>query len=146
MRDDFPLPDLSSPLTAGFWAAAARRVLAIPRCARCGRWVWYPKADCPGCGGTEMPWTATNGTGRLYSWTTVHHPFLPAFAALVPYCVGLVALHEDPAVRVTARLLADPAELAADAPMTVEFRPLQFAGIDRTVLAPWFRVAPDPSS
>jgi uncharacterized OB-fold protein len=87
-----------------------------------------------------MPWTTTSGTGRLYSWTTVHHTFLPAFATVVPYLVGLVALDEDPAVRVAARLLADPGELAADAPMTVEFRPLEFAGVDGTVVAPWFRV------
>jgi uncharacterized OB-fold protein len=93
-----------------------------------------------------MRWTVTNGTGRLYSWTTVHRTFLPAFATVVPYCVGLVALDEDPAVRVTARLLARPGELAAEVPMTVEFRPLEFAGVDGIVLAPWFRVAPDPSS
>jgi uncharacterized OB-fold protein len=141
MRDDFPLPDLSWPLTAGFWAAAAHNALAIPRCAGCIRWVWYPKAECPGCGGAEMPWTVTKGTGRLYSWTTVHRAFLPAFATVAPYSVGLVALDEDPAVRVTARLLAEPAELAADARMTVEFRPLAFAGIEGTVIAPWFRVA-----
>jgi uncharacterized OB-fold protein len=146
MRHDFPLPDRSWPLTAGFWDAAARRELAIPRCDRCGTWVWYPKPECPSCGGTAMPWTATAGTGRLYSWTTVHHTFLPAFAEMVPYCVGLVALDEDPAVRVTARLLDDPDELAADAPMAVEFCPLEFVGVEGTVLAPWFRLGATSAS
>ena len=48
MRADFPLPDRDDPLTSGFWAAAARGQLAIPRCVTCGRWVWYPEPACPG--------------------------------------------------------------------------------------------------
>ena len=141
MRDDFPLPDRTWPLTAGFWDAAADRQLAIPRCAGCGRWVWYPRAACPGCGGRAMPWTAMGGTGRLHSWTTVHHCFLPAFDGLLPYSVGLVTLDEDPAVRVVTRLLGDPGQLRADLAMVVEFRPLKFTGVQGTVLAPWFRPA-----
>jgi uncharacterized OB-fold protein len=141
MRADFPLPDFSWALTAGYWAAAARNELAIPRCDGCGRWVWYPKPECPGCGGTSMPWTATSGRGSLYSWTTVHHTFLPAFAEVVPYTVGLVALDDDPAVRVAARLVDPPDALAADAAVAVEFHPLRFAGVDGAVLAPWFRIS-----
>jgi len=32
-RDDFPLPDAAEPLTAPFFAGAARGELVIPRCA-----------------------------------------------------------------------------------------------------------------
>ena len=33
---DFPLPDTAWEGTRGFWEAAAREQLAIPRCAACG--------------------------------------------------------------------------------------------------------------
>ncbi len=46
-RPDFPLPDLEDPLTAEFFAGAARGELVIPRCAGCDRWVWYPEPACP---------------------------------------------------------------------------------------------------
>jgi uncharacterized OB-fold protein len=46
-RDDFPLPDTDDPLTAPFFAGAARGELMIPRCDTCGEYVWYPQAECP---------------------------------------------------------------------------------------------------
>jgi hypothetical protein len=138
MRSDFPLPNVDWPLTAGYWAAAARRELAIPHCASCARWVWYPAARCPSCGGDDMPWTVTSGKGRLYSWSIVRHVFLPAFASKVPYAVGLVALDEDPAVRVAGPLLGDHERLTAGMPVAVEFRPLRFDGVPGEVLAPHF--------
>ena len=48
---DFPLPDTEWEGTRGFWEAAAREELAIPRCAACGRYQWYPHARCRACGG-----------------------------------------------------------------------------------------------
>ena len=42
-RDDFPLPDVDDPITAPFFAGAARGELVIPRCDSCGAYVWYPQ-------------------------------------------------------------------------------------------------------
>jgi uncharacterized OB-fold protein len=139
MRADFPLPDLSEPLTAGYWEAAARGELAIPRCAACSHWVWYPAAACPVCGEVDMPWTPTRGRGELYAWTTVHHTFLPQYADLVPYTVGVVTLDEDALLRIPARLLADPDILTIGMAMQVHFEPLVFAGVTGSVRAPCFR-------
>ena len=139
MRADFPLPDRSEPLTAGYWEAAARGELAIPKCVGCGRWVWYPAPECAACGGADMPWTRTAGHGELYAWTTVHHTFLPEYADLVPYTVGLVALDEGPLLRVPARLIADAGTLAIGMRMHVQFEPLVFAGVTGSVPAPCFR-------
>ena len=50
-RDDFPLPDVDDPLTAPFFAGAARGELMITRCDACGEYVWYPQRACPTCGG-----------------------------------------------------------------------------------------------
>jgi len=83
-----------------------------------------------------------SGRGRLFAWTVVRHAFLPQFSDEIPYVPGLVALDEDPAVRIVTRIVdADAERLSFDMPVQVVFRPLSFPGIDRTVTAPFF--APD---
>ncbi|MCZ7526401.1 MAG: OB-fold domain-containing protein [Acidimicrobiia bacterium] len=139
-REDFPLPDVTDERTAGFFEAAARGELAIPRCDGCGRLCWYPEADCPACGGDAFTWAATSGRGRLYSWAVVRRPFLPAFEAMVPFVSALVALDDDPAVRVVGYVVdADPASLEADQPLRAVFRPLSFPTVPgRSVVVPMF--------
>jgi uncharacterized OB-fold protein len=138
-RAEFPLPDVDDELTAGYFAGAARSELCVPRCGSCARWCWYPEALCPACGG-ELAWTATAGRGALFSWVVVERAFLPAFADMVPFVTALVALDEDPAVRIVALLAdVDPAALAVDQPMEVLFHPLTFPTVpDRTVVVPMF--------
>jgi uncharacterized protein len=141
-RADFPLPDVDDALTAGYFAAAARSELAVPRCDACERWVWYPEPECPGCGGAPE-WTTTSGRGRLFSWAVVQRPFLPAFAELVPFVTALVSLEEDPAVRLVTYVVdVDPDDLVADLPLVATFRPLAFPTVpERTVTVPMFTVA-----
>ena len=139
----FPLPDIEHPLTRGFWDAAARGELAIPRCADCGRWNWYPRERCAGCGGARMPWTATSGRATLFSWAVVERAWVKAFREHAPYVTGLVCLAEDPAVRIVTRLVdCAPSELRVDMPVRVAFRPLSFAGVPGEVIAPMFTPAP----
>ena len=139
-RADFPLPDLDDPLTAEFFAGAARHELLIPRCEQCDRWVWYPEPACPACDG-PLAWTETTGSGRLFSWAVVQRPFLPAFAEMVPFVTALVTLEEAPEVRLVTYVVdAEPSELEADLPMAVTFRPLAFPTVpDREVVVPMFR-------
>lgn len=138
-RDDFPLPDVSDPLVAPFFAAAARGELRVPLCGGCGRYVWYPAPVCPRCGRDDPVWTPVSGRGRLFSWVVVHRAFLPAFEDKVPFVTALVALEEDDAVRIVSYLDADPATLRAGQPVTAEFRPLAFATVPgRSVVVPWF--------
>jgi uncharacterized OB-fold protein len=138
-RADFPLPDVEDPLTAEFFAGAVRHELMIPRCTVCDAWVWYPEPTCPACGG-ELEWRVTSGRGRLFSWTVVRRPFLPAFTEMVPFVTALVSLEEAPVVRIVTYIVdADPAALAADLPVAVTFRPLSFATVpDREVMVPMF--------
>ena len=105
-RDDFPLPDTDWPPTREFWAAAARGELALPRCDACARFVWYPDGACRRCGGDRAHLDArSSGRGRLFSWSVVHRAFIPQLADDVPYVAGLVALDEDPAVRLVTRIV-----------------------------------------
>ena len=139
-RDDFPLPDTADALTEPFYAAAARGQLCIPRCGTCGQFVWYPEESCPRDGGA-LTWTRVSGRGTLFSWVVVQRAFLPAFADKVPFVTALVALDEEPAVRVPTFIVdADPASLLPDAPVAVVFRELSFTTVpDRSVVVPMFR-------
>jgi uncharacterized OB-fold protein len=143
MGPDFPLPDTEWEGSRGFWEAAARGQLAIPRCADCARWVWYPRPRCPDCDADRLAWTPTSGRGTLFSWAVVRRALLPAFAEQVPYVPGLVALEEDPRVRVVTQLVdCTPDELRAEMPVHAVFRPLVFPNATRRVIAPMF--APSP--
>jgi uncharacterized OB-fold protein len=84
-----------------------------------------------------------SGRGRLFAWTVVRQAFLPQFKDEVPYVPALVALDEDPAVRLVTRVIdADPSRLVFDLPLQVTFRPLRFPGIAREVRAPFFALHP----
>ena len=60
----------------------------------------------------------------------------------MPFVPALVALDEDPAVRLATRVVdTDPERLDFELPMQVTFRPITFAGVDGSVLAPLFTPA-----
>lgn len=143
-RLDFPLPDLGDPRTAPYFEGAARGELVIPRCGACGAWCWYPAERCGRCGHQDLAWTATSGRGSLFSWAVVRRAFLPAFEDMVPFVTGLVALHDDPAVRIVSYVVdTDPDDLVAGLPVRAEFRPLAFSTVPgRSVVAPVFTPAP----
>lgn len=138
-REDFPLPDTSDPLTAPFYAGAAEGELRIPRCASCGRFVWYPEEKCPADGGA-LAWEPVSGEARLFSWAVVQRAFLPAFADKVPFVTALVALTEDHTVRIPTYIVdAAPESLQADMPVHAVFRPLSFTTVpDKEVVVPMF--------
>jgi len=139
VRTEFPHPDLAWEATAEFWAGAAASELRVPRCDACARLHWYPTERCRHCKGESFAWETMSGRGTLFSWVVVTHPFLPQFADLVPFVPALVALEEDPSVRIPTRMVdCDPADLTFEMPVTVAFRPLEFAGVDGTTLAPCF--------
>jgi uncharacterized OB-fold protein len=139
-RADFPLPDLEDPRTAEYFAGAARGELVVPRCDACAAWCWYPAKACPACGASAFTWTAMSGRGRLFAWAVVERAFLPAFADMVPFVTALVAMDDDPAVRIVSYVVdCDPATLVADLPVEVVYRPLAFPTVpDRSVVVPMF--------
>ena len=138
-RAEFPLPDVDWEPTRPFWSGAARGELVLPRCDACGRYIWYPDGACHRCGADRHTWTPVSGRGRLFSWAVVRRAFIPQFAADVPYVTGLVTIDEDPAVRLATRVVdCDATALRIDMPVRASFRPLQVAGVDRAIVAPFF--------
>ena len=143
MHPDFPLPDVNWEPTREFWAGAARGQLLITRCEGCGRYVWYPEPPCRYCGASRLAWTPVSGRGTLFSWSVVHHAWIPQFREQLPFVTGLVALQEDPAVRVVSYIVDCPFdELRCDLPLQVVFRTLHYPDTSNEVRAPLF--APQP--
>lgn len=101
------LPDIDDPDAAPFWQGAARGELLFQRCADCGSGRFRPRPFCPRCASGRFDWVAAGGGGTVWSWVVVHPPTLPAFAALAPYPVGVVALDEDPQLRMVGNIVVD---------------------------------------
>ena len=90
-----PLPE-PGPDTREFWDGCRRHELRIQRCARCARARFAPRPACPWCGSLRFTWFTATGRGRVFSWTVVHRPTLPAFEDLLPYAAALIQLDEGP--------------------------------------------------
>jgi uncharacterized OB-fold protein len=67
---------------------------------------------CPHCRSDAICWRRVDGTGSLYSWTTVRHAFDPAWRDRLPYIVALVEFPDASGVRLVANVHADPESLA----------------------------------
>jgi uncharacterized OB-fold protein len=123
-----PVPDVDS---APFWEGCAAGELRMQACTACGRLRFPPRPMCPHCRSTERTWKAMSGRGSIWSYVVTHPPLLPAYQALAPYNVILVALDEDPIIRLTGNLVSsergeineiDPATIEIGAPVRVVFK------------------------
>lgn len=140
MNAPFPLPDPEWEPTRGFFAAAARHELAIPRCEACGRLNWTPPEACRACACERLTWSVVSGRARLFSWARVERAWVKAYRPIAPYTTGIVTLEEDPALRlVTLVVEAEPEALRAELPMQAVFRPLPYPDAPSDVLVPQFR-------
>ena len=125
--------------SAGYWAAAAEHVLAVPRCSRCGGVSMPPGPVCPHCRSTEpeFEFVPVQGGGSIQSWTLIRDAFLPGFRDDVPYLLVDVALDEYPDVRLIGRLVDGP-----DAPLHLgDAVTVTFDDLDDGVAVPAFALA-----
>jgi uncharacterized OB-fold protein len=132
-----PVPD---DITAPFWTAAAREgVLKIQRCADCGAYQQPPGAACGQCASADLAFEEVSGRGTVYAYTETHSGARhPAFAAKVPYLVGLVELAEQPGLLMHTNFPGATLEmLRTGVPVTVEFERLT-----DEISIPQFRLTP----
>ena len=108
-------------VTAPWWEATRDRRLTVQTCRSCGHAQHYPRALCVSCGATDLAFAPAAGRGTLLSWTEVHRA--PHRAFTPPYVVGLVRLAEGP-ILLTTIVGADPADLACDLPVVVDWEAL----------------------
>jgi uncharacterized OB-fold protein len=129
MIEDAPLPELDGE-SGPFWQAAVRGELLIQACASCGQLRHPPRPMCPACRSLESEWRAMSGRATVWSYVVPHPPLLPAFMPVAPYNVCVVALDEDPTIRLVGNLVAaagapinsaDPATIEIGMPVHVVF-------------------------
>lgn len=106
----FPVPR-PTPLSAPFWEGTRTGELRLQQCDDCGAWRWTPQILCTNCHSAAYAWKATSGRGKVYSFTTVHRPPTPAFAA--PYVIAVVELDEGP-LMLTQIVEVPPEEIAVE--------------------------------
>ena len=142
MNAPFPLPDPDWEPTRGFYAAAARGELAIPRCEACGQLAWTPPEACRACGSERLAWQPQSGRAQLFSWARVERAWVEAYRPIAPYTTGIVSLEEDPRVRLVTLIVdAQPEALRPELAMEAVFRPLPYPDAPNDLLVPQFRPA-----
>jgi uncharacterized OB-fold protein len=99
-----PLDEWNAP----FWEGCRAGELRVQRCSESGRLVFPPRPFSPFAPGAPLEWTRVSGRGTLWSFCVPHPPLLPAYAELAPYNVVLVALEEDPGIRMIGNLVEGP--------------------------------------
>ena len=91
-----------------FWEGTRQGELRVQRCRKTGRLIFPPRLRSPWAPevGIEPEWTAVSGRGTLWSFVVPHPPLLPYYAEFAPYNVIVVALEEDPNIRMVGNLVA----------------------------------------
>lgn len=90
-------------------------VIAMQRCADCGRVDSPGRFVCSGCLSTRLEPVEVSGRGRLAAWTTIRRA-PTRFRDDAPYDIAVVDL--DGGQRVTGRLAADGAAPEVGAPVS----------------------------
>jgi len=136
-----PAPDDDS---TPFWEGCARGELLVQACASCGRRRIPPRPMCPVCRSFDDRWEQLSGRGTVWSFVVAHPPLLPAYAAEAPYNVVVVALDEDPTLRMVGNIVTaadapldsvDPWSITIGEPVQVVFAP----AVDGIALPRWMR-------
>lgn len=130
--------------SAPFFEGCRRGALRVQRCSATGRLIFPPRPMSPFAPHAKPSWTTLSGRGSLWSFVVPHAPLLPWYAERAPYNVILVALEEDPRVRLAGNLVAgpgaaldsvDPATLRIGEPLRAIFEVLA----DDLVIPRWVR-------
>ena len=80
-------PDPADPDLAPLYAAAARHVLVMPFCGRCGLPLELEQSVCDGCEAADKQWREVPRTGRVHAATLVHRREPGLIIADAPYPV-----------------------------------------------------------
>jgi uncharacterized OB-fold protein len=118
-----PVPDV---VTAGFWEAAAGGTFVMARCSECRRWDHPPQERCRHCDG-EMGFEPVVGTGTVFSFIVVRRQFVPGHPP--PEVVALVELDDQPGLRLTAVIDAEPETVAIGAAVWARLAPVGATGV-----------------
>jgi len=107
MNSEKPLPLVSDPDGAPYWAAAKRHRLSLQQCDQCHSFLYPPGPACPHCGSSLISYNdiGSEVTGRVYSYIISYRAFVAGFSDDVPYVVALVDVDGVPDVKILADLI-----------------------------------------
>ena len=104
MSTDVLLPQIDEDAEP-FFEGTRRGELRIQQCSETGRLIFPPRSTSPWAPAAPPVWTTVSGRGSIWSTVAPHPPLLPQFALLAPYNVIIVALDEDPTIRLVGNLV-----------------------------------------
>ena len=117
-----PVPD---EVTAPFWEAANRGVLAIQHCEACDYYVHPPEALCPRCQTPDLEFREVSGRARVYTHTIVRDNVTAGFAEDEPYVIGIIELVEQERLVLVANVVnVAPEDVRIGMPLRVTFERL----------------------
>jgi len=136
-----PLPHLDDGPVAPLWRAAEAREFCLPRCRKCGAFVWYPKGECNQCQGRDIDWHTLSGRGTLFSWAVVKRALHKPLAPIAPYISAIIVIEEDGLTRFVTRLIdCDPEQLRSGMAVEVRFADLGYPAAETGITAPLFTI------
>ncbi len=102
-----------------FWTSGADGRLRFLRCAHCRYYVHPPAPRCPECLSEEVVPEEVSGRATVVAHTVNVHSWIPGSE---PYVIGLVAIDEQPSVRLTTNLVdVEPEDIRDGMPVEVVF-------------------------
>ncbi|WP_242123947.1 OB-fold domain-containing protein [Sphingobium sp. Sx8-8] len=117
------LPELT-PETTAFWTGGERGELLITHCDACDHAIHPPELICPKCLSRSVTPKPASGKGTILTVTVNHQPWMPGLE--VPYALAIVALDDQPHVRITSRIVGiAPDEVAIGMPVEVTFEQVE---------------------
>jgi uncharacterized OB-fold protein len=112
------LPDLEQP-SGFFWRSGVDGHLRFLRCADCEYLIHPPAPYCPRCQSRDNAPAEVSGRGTVHSFTVNHQPWDGVGDA---YVIGLVAIDEQPDVRLTTNIVdVDPDDVRIGMSVEVVF-------------------------
>jgi uncharacterized protein len=112
-----------SDVSAPFWEATREQRLVLQWCEACEVSIFFPRAVCPTCLGSDLEWRPASGAGTVNAATVEHRPQNPAMAGMAPYVVALIDLDEG--VRMLSNVVGCPPDtVTVGMKVTVVWEPL----------------------
>ena len=102
-----------------FWTSGKDGKLRFLRCRSCRYFIHPPVPLCPECLSRDVGPEVVSGNAVLWSYTVNHQMWAPGCEE--PYVIGLVEIAEQPGLRLTTNVLADPADVTIGMQLNVVF-------------------------
>ena len=145
MTNPYLIPQIED-IAQPFWDGCRAGQLRLQRCVDTQRLMFPPRPRSP-WGTRQVPeWVTVSGRGSIWSFVVPHPPLLEPFSSAAPYNVIVVALDEEPTIRLVGNLIAsddglinevDPATIEIGKPVRVIFQKVGDVALPR-----WIRAEP----